>query len=226
MSTHATLARELRTPRSAAVAGIVFALILGTVIVLFRASGPVSEGGGTTWLSDAGRRSAITTALNLVPFAGIAFLWFIGVVRSRLGAQEDKLFATVFLGSGLLFVALLFAGAGMIGSVLLLTGGADPISSDSIRLAQTMSATLLGTFGARMAAVFVLSVTTLGLRTRLVPRWLVLTGYVVALGLLLSPPISGWSQLLFPGWVLVLSIQLLVASPRGAGPLADDTAAG
>jgi hypothetical protein len=226
MSTQATLARELRTPRSAAVAGIVFALILGTVIVLFRASGPVSEGGGTTWLSDAGRRSAITTALNLVPFAGIAFLWFIGVVRNRLGAQEDKLFATVFLGSGLLFVALLFAGAGMIGSVLLLTGGTDPISSDSIRLAQTMSATLLGTFGARMAAVFVLSVTTLGLRTRLVPRWLVLTGYVVALGLLLSPPITGWSQLLFPGWVLVLSIQILVAAPRGEGPLAEGRATG
>lgn len=226
MSTQATLARELRTPRSAAVAGIVFALILGTVIVLFRASGPASEGGGTTWLTDAGRRSAITTALNLVPFAGIAFLWFIGVVRSRLGPQEDKLFATVFLGSGLLFVALLFAGAGIIGSVLLLTGGPDPLSSDSIRLAQTMSATLLGTFGARMAAVFVLSVTTLGLRTRLVPRWLVLAGYVVALGLLLSPPITGWSQLLFPGWVLALSIQILLASPRDGEPVEGGTAAG
>jgi hypothetical protein len=77
-----------------------------------------------------------------------------------------------------------------------------------------MSSTLLGTFGARMAAVFVLSVTTLGLRTRLVPRWLVAVGYVVAVALLLSPPISGWSQLLFPGWVLVLSVQILVASPR------------
>jgi hypothetical protein len=135
----ATLARELRTPRSAAVAGIAFALILGTVIVLFRASGPAAEGGGTEWLSDSGRRSAITTALNLVPFAGIAFLWFIGVIRNRLGPREDKLFATVFLGSGLLFVALLFAGAAMIGSVLLLTGGSGALSSDSIRLAQTMS---------------------------------------------------------------------------------------
>lgn len=224
--TRATIARELRTPRSAAVAGIAFALILGTVIVLFRASGPAAEGGGTTWLTDAGRRSAITTALNLVPFAGIAFLWFIGVIRNRLGAREDKLFATVFLGSGLLFVAMLFGGAGMIGSVLLLTGGPDAIATDSIRLAQTMSATLLGTFGARMAAVFVLSVTTLGLRTRLVPRWLVLLGYVVAAGLLLSPPITGWSQLLFPAWVLVLSVQILVASPGepGEGPAPADAA--
>jgi hypothetical protein len=219
-STQTALAQGLRAPRSAAVAGIAFALILGAVIVLFRASGPASEGGGTTWLSDEARRSAITTALNLVPFAGIAFLWFIGVIRARLGDLEDKLFATVFLGSGLLFVALLFAGAGMIGAVLLLTAGVDPITTDSVRLAQSMSSTLLGTFGARMAAVFVLSVTTLGLRTRLVPRWLVAAGYLVALALLLSPPISGWSQLLFPGWVLVLSIQILVASPRDPDPVA------
>ena len=52
------------------------------------------------------------TAVSLIPFAGIAFLWFIGVIRTRLGDREDKLFATVFLGSRLLFVALLFlAGA-------------------------------------------------------------------------------------------------------------------
>ena len=220
MSTQESLARELRTPRSAAIAGILFALILGAVIVLLRAWGPASEDGGTSWLADQQRRSAVGLALNLVPFAGIAFLWFIGVIRGRLGEHEDKLFATVFLGSGLLFVALMFAAAAMIGSVLLLTTGPTPVATDSVRLAQSMGAALLGTFGARMAAVFVLSVTTVGLRSRLVPRWLVVAGYVVALGLLLSPPISGWSQLLFPCWVLVLSIQILVSSPRdaGAGP--------
>jgi len=44
-----------------------------------------------------------------LPFAGIAFLWFIGVLRDRLGELEDRFFATVFLGSGLLFLAMLFA---------------------------------------------------------------------------------------------------------------------
>lgn len=218
MSTQDSLARELRTPRSAAVAGILFALILGTVIVLLRAWGPASEDGGVGWLADEQRRWAVGLALNLVPFAGIACLWFIGVIRGRLGVHEDKLFATIFLGSGLLFVALMFAAAAMIGALLLLTAGPTPITADSVRLAQTMSAGLLGTFGARMAAVFVLSVTTVGLRSRLVPRWLVVAGYVVALALLLSPPLSGWSQLLFPCWVLVLSIQILVSSPRDPGP--------
>ncbi|MDN5764643.1 MAG: hypothetical protein L0H96_02440 [Humibacillus sp.] len=216
MALQTPFSEELRTPRSAAIAGIAFALILATVIVLLRWSGPASDGGGTAWLTDAQRRSTVSTALNLVPFAGIAFLWFIGVVRSRLGAREDKLFATVFLGSGLLFVALLFAGAAAIHTALTLetSGG----SADTVRLAQTLSSVLLGTFGARMAAVFVLSVTTLGLRTRIVPRWLVALGYVAAAALFLSPPISGWSQLVFPAWVLTLSVQILLAGARDPHP--------
>jgi hypothetical protein len=40
--------------------------------------------------------------LYLAPFAGIAFLWFIAAIRSQLGEREDRFFATVFLGSGLL----------------------------------------------------------------------------------------------------------------------------
>ena len=54
----------------------------------------------------------------MVPFAGIAFLWFIGVVRDRIGEREDKFFATVFLGSGLLFVAMLFAAAAVLGGLI------------------------------------------------------------------------------------------------------------
>src|SRR4051794_41435814 len=61
--------------------------------------------------SDASRRNLIRLSLHLVPFAGIAFLWFIGVVREQLGDVEDRLFSTVFLGSGLLLVAMLFQAA-------------------------------------------------------------------------------------------------------------------
>ena len=67
------------------------------------------------WLADGSRRKAILVALNLLPFAAIAFLWFIGVVRDRIGEGEDRLFATVFLGSGLLFIAMLFAGGAVAG---------------------------------------------------------------------------------------------------------------
>lgn len=204
---------ELRTPRSAAFAGIVFALVLGAVIVLLRSSGPVSSGGDSSWLTDPGRRGSVSLALHLVPFAGIAFLWFIGVIRSRLGPLEDKLFATVFLGSGLLFVAMLFTGAGVMGGLLVLEERPGALSSDTVGLAQVVTAAILGTFGARMAAVFTLSATTAGRRTSSIPRWLAVVGYAVAGLLLLSPPISGWSQLLFPAWVLLVSIVILVTSP-------------
>jgi hypothetical protein len=53
-----------------------------------------------------------------VPFAGIAFLWFIGVVRDRLGAHEDRFFATVFFGSGILFLAMFFAAAAVAGATI------------------------------------------------------------------------------------------------------------
>lgn len=219
----ARIADELRTPRSAAVAGIVFALILGTVIVLFRSAGPAASGGDETWLTDSGRRGAVSLAMNLVPFAGIAFLWFIGVLRARLGAREDKLFATVFLGSGLLFVGMLFTGAGVLGAVLAIESRGAPLSPDTVTLAQYVTAALVGTFGARMAAVFTLSATTAALRTRSVPRWIAVVGYVVALLLLASPPVTQWSQLLFPAWVLLVSVFILVSprpSPESGRPAA------
>ena len=60
----------------------------------------------------------MAVALNLIPFAGIAFLWFVGVLRDRIGEREDRFFATVLLGSGLLFVAMLFIGAAVAGGLI------------------------------------------------------------------------------------------------------------
>ena len=210
MSEPVGLTRELRTPRSAAVAGIIFAVILATVIVLIHSAIPRT--GDTSWVRNPSQRHAVSSALGLIPFAGIAFLWFIGVIRTRLGALEDKLFATVFLGSGLLFVGLLFTAAAVLGSVLRLYDSPRSVSPDTLRWGQTLVIELLGTFGARMAAVFILSVTTVGHRVGVNPRWLTVLGYLSALVLLVSPPLPKWGQLLFPAWVLALSITIWVAS--------------
>ena len=102
--------RSLKTPRAAAFAGIIFSVLLISAMVLLRVSVPAHPAVPGAWLTDSRRRTAVAVALNLIPFAGIAFLWFIGVVRDRIGEREDRLFATVFLGSGLLFVAMLFVG--------------------------------------------------------------------------------------------------------------------
>jgi hypothetical protein len=203
-------AEELRTPKSAA-----FAVLIGLAVGLLRLAGPASGGGNTSWLTSSGQRDAVLVAINLTPFAGIAFLWFIGVIRARLGPLEDKLFATVFLGSGLLFVSMLFAATAVTGALLVATSEPQPPPAGTVALAQWTTYEFLGTLGARMAAVFTLSVTTAGLRTGVIPRWLTIVGYTAGLVLLLSPPIPSWGQFIFPGWVLTLSLFIL-NSPSAA----------
>src|SRR6202043_2588798 len=115
---------RLRTPKSAALAGIVFSLLMFTIFGLLRRSIPADPLEPGAWL--AADTKTIALALNLVPFAGVAFLWFIGVLRDRLGQQEDRFFATVFFGSALLYLAMLFAAASVIGAVVLIASSAEP----------------------------------------------------------------------------------------------------
>jgi hypothetical protein len=211
--------REARTPRAAAVAGIIFALVLAAAVLLLRSAIP-THGDPSEWITQSTRRREVALALGLIPYAGIAFLWFIGVIRARLGDREDKLFATALLGSGLLFVATLFTAAAVMGGILDLYG-ASPVSNGEVRLAGAVTTTLLATFGVRMAAVFTLVVTNLGRRTGIVPTWLVVVGYACGLVLLLSPFRTVWVTLLFPGWVFLLSVHILVVSLRVS---ADDRA--
>jgi len=110
------LPRQLKTPRAAAIAGILFAVLAGTTQVLVRLSIPSDAKDSGAWL--AGQGGTISLALNLVPFAGIAFLWFMGVVRDHLGRLEDQFFSTVFVGSGLLYLGLTFVSAAVAGAFL------------------------------------------------------------------------------------------------------------
>ena len=101
--------RQLETPRAAALAGVVFAVLFSAVLILIRTKMPEGLRDTAGWLDQEHR--AITVATVLMPFAGISFLWFIGVVRDRLGSYEDRFFATVFLGSGVLFLAMMFVAS-------------------------------------------------------------------------------------------------------------------
>src|ERR1700756_4466862 len=96
----------------------------------------------------------VRLAIQLVPFAGIAFLWFIGVLRNRLGALEDQFFATVFLGSGLLFVASLFASGAFSGSVVEAVANGHPFNSEIYFLVRQLVGAFLNVFAIKMAGVF------------------------------------------------------------------------
>jgi hypothetical protein len=203
-------ARFWRTRRAAAIAGIVFGVLLITAMVMARIA--LEEGSLEALQNDAGRRRLIRFSLHLVPFAGIAFLWFIGVVREQIGAVEDRLFSTVFLGSGLLFLAMMFSGT--VTSTSLLEMLAGPTANIDIwAYGRSSTQVLISVYAMRMAAVFTLSVSTLGLRTSAVPRWISFLGYAVALVLLVAAGEHKWTQLVFPAWVLLLSVVILVTPP-------------
>ena len=201
----------LRTPRAAAVAGILFSLLLGLALILITVSAPSDTAKPGAWLSDPARRGAVAIALNLVPFAGIAFLWFIGVVRDRIGQREDRFFASVFLGSGLLFVAMLFVGAAFAGGLIAdaASGSGSAPGPDTLAVGRQVTSLLLHLYAMRMAAVFTMSTATITLRTKVVPRWIGMLGFAVAVVLLVSVGLSAWVELLFPGWILLLSVDIL-----------------
>jgi hypothetical protein len=209
------LARSrLTTPRAAAVAGILFSMLLIISLVLIRVTVPANPSDAGAWLSGGARTT--TLGLHLLPFAGIAFLWFIGVVRDRLGHQEDKFFATVFFGSGLLFLALLFASAAVAGGLLRMyeLNPRQVLDSGLYAFGRTVTYEMIHAYTLRMAGVFMISTCTLSLRTGIIARWMAYLGLVLALFLLLSLGTFEWAPLVFPLWVLLISVHILLANLR------------
>jgi hypothetical protein len=208
--------RQLRTPQAAGIAGVVFSLLFGASLVLLHTALDPDPFTAIDWAGPAGPR--VRLALTLMPFAGIAFLWFIGVVRDRLGELEDRFFSTVALGSGLLFLAMVFVSMAIAGG-LLVSARAD-LTMDAERgltsFGRAMMLQISNVYALRMAGVFMLSLGTVWLRTGLMPRWLVSTTYLLALAMLVIVNLSLWVTLLFPTWVLVVSIYVLIR-PSGAG---------
>lgn len=214
-------ARFWRSRRSAAIAGIAFGLLLLAASTMMRVA--LSEGSLQSLQSDSQRRTLIQLSLNLVPFAGIAFLWFIGVIREQLGDIEDRLFSTVFLGSGLLFLAMMFVGAVTSASLMQMLAGPNP-DPNLWAWGRDNTRVLVSVYAMRMAAVFTLSVSTLGLRTSAMPRWVVALGYLSALVLLIGAGEQPWTQLVFPAWVLLVSVVILFTRPPLGLPQRDEPA--
>ncbi|MFD7136357.1 hypothetical protein [Streptomyces sp. NPDC059894] len=201
---------HLGTPRAVGIAGVVFAVLMATAIVLVRIALPAGAGGDDIAVG-AGQRNAVRTALALLPFAGIAFLWFMGALREQAGAGEDRFVSTVFLGSGLVFVATLFGAAAAAATVLDESGRHSAFG-------RHYAYALLTTYAMRMAAVFILTSSAIGRRLGVFPRPLVVLSLLAGLTLLVAGADLPWSELVFPGWALVVSLHILWGRrPAGAG---------
>lgn len=205
--------QKFTTTSAAAVAGILFSVLLICSLALIRISipsDPLNTEQALNW-----NMQSVNLALNLLPFAGIAFLWFIGVVRDRLGDYEDRLFATVFLGSGLLFLAMLFSSAAVAGGTISIFGAIAPIrlvESGVYTFSRAVTYEILNVYAMKMAGVFMISTSSLAIRTKILPRWMAILGYLLAFVLLLSIGLVPWISIFFPLWVLLISVYILLAN--------------
>jgi hypothetical protein len=207
---------RLKTPKAAAIAGIAFSVLLLAILWLLRRSVPADPLDSGAWI--ATESDAVVVALNLIPFAGVAFLWFIGVLRDRLGEQEDRFFATVFLGSALLFLAMLFAAAAIAGAVMLMASADGPdqlIDSSVFHFARATVYIIANAYAVKMACVFMISTSTVVIRTGIAPRWIAILGFLLACILLVGSYYMSWSIAVFPVWVFLLSVHILIYNLRG-----------
>ena len=201
--------QHLKTPRAAGIAGIAFSVLSISCNLLTRSA--ITAHGQGSAVEVIKHSETISLALNLMPFAGIAFLWFVAVLRDHLGEFEDRFFATVFFGSGLLYVAMFFATGALAGGLLgvLRNGTENLVQSGTYDLSRAEINQLLNVYGIKMAGVFMISFSTIALRTRIMPRWMAFLGWVLALFLLLSIGTLAWVPLVFPLWLFLISIRIL-----------------
>ena len=207
--------RELRSPRSAAIAGIVYSFLMTIGMALaYSVTRARPEDITKDWLETWSATASLV--LTLVPFAGIAFLWFTGVIRDRLGGHEDRLFATIFLSSGIITVVLFFIWAAIFGAIMSTTAlAAVGLADDDIYIfGFALMNQIIGNYTLRMAGVYMIAIGTLWARSGAMPRWLTIVTYILALGYLLA---AGWARearFIFPAWVFVVSVYVLILNYR------------
>jgi len=211
-----TLTRgALRTPKAAAIAGLVFSILLIAIFLPLRLIVPADPREPGAWLVSHAR--LVGWAVNLVPFAGIAFLWFIGVLRDRLGKQEDRFFSTVFFGSGLLFLGMLLVLAAFTGGIVA-AFEAQPqgmAESATFYFARSAVYSIANIYMAKTAAVFMMTTSMVALRTGIAPRWLSIVGFMLAPLLLFGSYYFTWIFIAFPLWVMLISASILRDKFRG-----------
>jgi hypothetical protein len=152
--------------------------------------------------------------LYVMPFAAIAFMWFIVALRmweTFTVRRENLLFSNLQLVSGILYVAMLAVGAAAMGvlaaSVAYATGAIDPVAA---RQFPQYGSTVLIVFATRMAAIFVFTTSNIGRSAGVLPRWFAYLGFAAGVFMLLSATLSPLLVLVFPTWLFALSAILLV----------------
>jgi hypothetical protein len=206
--------RQLRAPWAAAIAGLLFSLLFTTALVLMRSQAlytATSDQELAEVFASGGDLPAVIGGLYLAPFSGIMFLWFVAVIRDQIGEREDRFFATVFFGSGLLFVGLVFAAAAVVSTPLVSVRylGLSAPTAVEMEHVRSFAYTILFAFATRAGGVFLMATATVGTRSRAFPPWVAWTGYVLGTALMVAVAFWDWVILVLPAWVAVVSLFVL-----------------
>ncbi len=161
----------------------------------------------------------VTSGLYLVPFAGIAFLWFMAAIRTLAPGTAEHVVADPAVPPASVRRAVrrdAVRRTALVGAVALLTQFSDnPVPSPDI--ARTMTSAGYGmvfVFGVRAAGMFLLTTTTMARSAGLMSTPLAIISYVAGVFLLVSTTFHPAVLLVFPGWVLLVSVLALVRSGR------------
>ena len=209
--------RRLRSIESAALAGIVCAVgWMAALAGLLAAPGLGADDHQIDQhYADEGTGTAAVLWLQVLVFSTIAFLWFVAVIRSRIGDREPKLAGTAFFAGSVLLAGLLFLGAALLAAPAVMVAVSDrqpdPATAAMLRVA---AAIVLSVMLPRIATLVMFSTANLGRASGALPRWLVGVTVVVGVAELINVTVSTPEIFVFPAWIALVSIVLLVTHPE------------
>ena len=202
---------QLKSPRAAAINGILFTMLSMITMYLVQDVIRINPADiNQEWLES--HEKTVSLTMLAVPFIGITFLWFTGVLRDWMADRHDRFFSTVFFGSGLLFVGMLFVWAAAFGALFstYAAAGNELVDKDVYIYGYAFMNEILGDFTLRMMGVYMSSIATLWTRTRIMPRWLIIITYIFALILIIFAGTILKARFVFPCWVFLVSAYILV----------------
>ena len=224
MSAGETSSNRVKKQRRAAVRtgwlAIIHALlVLVAYALLAPAPNPTSDNAAYAeyYGSSSSHTAIVVVGFYILPFAGLAFMWFIIAlriwIRRASEALRDELYSTGQLVSGVVYLTLLMVASASISVLALDIETADAgLSPQIARQFTEMSWTLAVVFAMRMAAVFVATTAALGRRHGFLPKWFTIVSYVIGAILLVGPTVSQFLMLVMPIWMFVLGVLMLIRS--------------
>ena len=209
---------NLRSIEAAAIAGIIHSVLLVVALRMLLGTPAITASRAeiNAFYQDPPSPLRGVLAFDLVVFAIIGFIWFVAVIRHRIGEREPRFFATVFFGGGILYAAMTLVGAASLAAPVVLQEIGDQMPEPGVAgMTRSFGILVLAEAVPRVQALVVFSTAALGRLTHTLPTWLLWLSYLFGLGLLVVVTFFRPGVYAFPVWVAVVSLTIL-ARPKGS----------